>query len=58
MPVMNNSKPTIDDQIRVTQTKLQIERDPVKKAELQKKIQRLYIKNEIEKLRHRLEQMR
>jgi hypothetical protein len=50
-------KQSIQDRIRLTQTKLQIERDPVKKAELQKEMQRLQIRQEIEKLRNRLEQI-
>jgi hypothetical protein len=50
-------KQAIQDKLKLTQTKLQIERDPAQKAELQKDIQRLQIKLEIEKLRSRLESL-
>ncbi len=50
-------KPTIQDKITVVQTKLQVERDPNKKQELQKQLRVLQLNKEIEDIRKRIEQL-
>ncbi len=47
----------IDDKIRVKQTQVSVENDPVRKQELQKQLRRLQLKKEIEQIRKRIEQL-
>jgi hypothetical protein len=48
---------TIDDKIRVKQVQIQVERDPAKKQDLQKDLQKLLLTKEIEQIRNRIEQI-
>ncbi|HRE76240.1 MAG TPA: hypothetical protein PLL09_00300 [Flavobacterium sp.] len=48
---------TIDDKIRVKQVEIQVQNDPLKKQELQKELQKLQLKKEIEIIRRRIEQL-
>jgi hypothetical protein len=48
---------TIDDKIRVKQVEIQVENDPIRKQELQKQLQKLQLKKEIENIRRRIEQL-
>ncbi len=48
---------TIDDKIRVKNIQIQVERDPLKKQDLQKDLQKLLLKKEIEQIRKRIEQL-
>jgi hypothetical protein len=50
-------KTTISDRIKVMQTRLQVEKDPTKKQELQKQLQVLQYHKEIEDIRKRIEQL-
>ena len=45
------------DKIRVTQTKIQVERDPIKRQELNKQLRILQLNKEIEDIRKRIEQL-
>ncbi len=48
---------TISDKIRVMNTRIQVERDPVKKQELQKQLRVLQLNKQIEDIRKRIEQL-
>jgi hypothetical protein len=48
---------TTDDKIRVLQIKIQVERDPTKKQELQKQLRVLQLHKEIENIRKRIKQL-
>lgn len=48
---------TIDDKIRIKQVEIQVQNDPLKKQELQKQLQKLQLKKEIENIRRRIEQL-
>lgn len=45
------------DKIRVKQTQVSVENDPVRKQELQKQLRKLQLKKEIEQIRKRIEQL-
>jgi hypothetical protein len=48
---------SLDDKIRVKQTQVSVENDPVRKQDLQKQLRRLQFKKEIEQIRKRIEQL-
>jgi hypothetical protein len=54
---MDTNKETTDDKIRVIDVKLQIEKDPTEKQELQKRRQILQLQKEIEQIRKRIQQL-
>lgn len=45
------------DKIRVKQTQLSVENDPVRKQELQKQLRKLQLQKEIEQIRKHIEQL-
>jgi hypothetical protein len=50
---------TIEDRIKVVQLQLNIESDdPERKKEMQKQLQKLQLRKEIEKIRKKIEQLR
>jgi hypothetical protein len=54
---MNMTPETISDKIRIMNTRLQVERDPEKKQELQKQLHVLQLKKQIEDIRKRIQQL-
>jgi hypothetical protein len=48
---------TIDDKIKIKQTQVSVENDPVRKQELQKQLRKLQLQKEIENIRRRIEQL-
>lgn len=54
MMVNNN---TIDDNIRVKQVAINVEKDPIRKQELQKQLQKLQLHKEIDQIRKKIEQL-
>lgn len=48
-------KQTIDDKIKVLQTRISVEHDPTQKQELNKQLQKLKLEKEIELIRKRIE---
>jgi hypothetical protein len=48
---------TIQDKIAIVQTQLNVENDPIRKQELQKKLRKLHLEKEIEDIRKRIEQL-
>jgi predicted transcriptional regulator len=57
MDFMIEKENTIADKIKVLQTKIQVERDPVAKQTLNKQLRVLQLKQEIEQIRKRIEQL-
>lgn len=49
---------TIQDKIQLKQMELNVEKDPLKKQNLQKQLRRLQLEKEIEQIRKRIEQLR
>ena len=47
----------IDDKIKVKQTQVSVENDPVRKQELQKQLRKLQFQKEIEQIKKRIEQL-
>jgi hypothetical protein len=47
----------IQDKITITQTKVNVENDPVIKQELQKRLRKLQLQKEIEDIKKRIEQL-
>jgi hypothetical protein len=47
----------LEDKIKVKQTQVSVENNPVRKQELQKQLRRLQLKKEIEQIRKRIEQL-
>jgi hypothetical protein len=47
----------IDDKIRVKQTQVSVENDPVRKQVLQKQLRKLQLQKEIEQIKIRIEQL-
>jgi hypothetical protein len=47
----------LDDKIRVKQTQVSVENDPVRKQELQKQLRKLQLQKEIEQIKKRIEQL-
>jgi len=50
-------KQTIDDKIKVLQTRISVEKEPNKKAELNKQLLTLRLRKEIESIQKRIEQL-
>lgn len=48
---------TIQDKITITQTQVNVENDPIKKQELQKRLRKLQLQKEIEDIKKRIEQL-
>jgi hypothetical protein len=48
---------SLDDKIKVKQTQLSVENDPLRKQELQKQLRKLQLQKEIEQIRKRIEQL-
>ncbi len=48
---------TIEDKIRIKQTQLSVENDPIRKQALQQQLLKLKLNLEIEKIRKRIQQM-
>jgi hypothetical protein len=48
---------TIDDKIKIKQTQVSVENDPVRKQELQKQLRKLQLQKEIERIRKTIEQL-
>lgn len=48
---------TTDDKIRVMNTRIQVEKDPIKKQELQKQLRVLNYRREIEKIKKLISQL-
>lgn len=47
----------LDDKIRVKQTQVSVENDPLRKQELQKQLRKLQFQKEIEHIKKRIEQL-
>lgn len=47
----------LDDKIRVKQTQVTVENDPIRKQELQKQLRKLQFQKEIEQIKKRIEQL-
>lgn len=47
----------IQDKITITQTQVNVENDPVRKQELQKRLRKLQLQKEIEDIKKRIEQL-
>jgi hypothetical protein len=47
----------LEDKIRVKQTQLSVEKDPVRKQYLEKQLRKLQLRKEIEQIRKRIEQL-
>lgn len=47
----------IDDKIRVKQTQVSVENDPVRKQVLQRQLRKLQLQKEIEQIKKRIEQL-
>lgn len=47
----------LDDKIRVKQTQVSVENDPVRKQELQKQLRKLQLQSEIEQIKKQIEQL-
>jgi hypothetical protein len=47
----------LGDKIRIKQTQVSVENDPVRKQELQKQLRKLQLQKEIEQIRKRIEQL-
>jgi hypothetical protein len=47
----------LEDKIRVKQTQVSVENDPVRKQELQKQLRKLQFQKEIEQIKKRIEQL-
>ena len=45
------------DKIKVKQTQVSVENDPIRKQELQKQLRKLQLQSEIEQIRKRIEQL-
>jgi hypothetical protein len=48
---------SIDDKIRVKHIQIQVERDPIKRIDLQKQLQQLQLKKEIEQIKIKIQQL-
>lgn len=48
---------TIDDKLKIKQTQVSVENDPVRKQELQKQLRKLQLQKEIERIRKTIEQL-
>lgn len=48
---------TIDDKIKIKQTQVSVENDPVRKQEFQKQLRKLQLQKEIERIRKTIEQL-
>ena len=48
---------SIDDKIRVKHIQIQVERDPIKMNDLQKQLQQLQLKKEIEQIKIKIQQL-
>jgi hypothetical protein len=48
---------TIDDKIKIKQTQVSVENDPMRKQELQKQLRKLQLQKEIERIRKTIEQL-
>ena len=46
---------TIEDKIKILQTRISVEHDPTKKAELNKQLQKLQLEKEIQLIKQRIE---
>lgn len=51
-------KTTMEDKIRVMQVKIQVEKDPERKQELNKQLRVLQLNKQIEDIRKRIQQLR
>ncbi len=47
----------LEDKIKVKQTQVSVENDPIRKQELQKQLRKLQLQSEIEQIRKRMEQL-
>lgn len=47
----------IQDKITITQTQVNVENDPIRKQELQKRLRKLQLQKEIEDIKKRIEQL-
>ena len=47
----------LDDKIRVKQTQVSVENDPLRKQELQRQLRKLQFQKEIEQIKKRIEQL-
>jgi hypothetical protein len=47
----------IEDEIRILQTRIQVESDTIHKQDLQKRLRRLQLEKEIQDIRRRMEQL-
>lgn len=47
----------LEDKIKVKQTQVSVENDPVRKQELQKQLRKLQFQKEIEQIKKRIEQL-
>ncbi len=50
-------KQTIDDKIKILQTRISVEHDPTQKQELNKQLQKLKLEKEIAFIRKRIDQI-
>lgn len=48
---------TIDDKIKIKQTQVSVENEPVRKQELQKQLRKLQLQKELERIRKTIEQL-
>ncbi|MFE3869874.1 hypothetical protein ACFX5F_01395 [Flavobacterium sp. ZS1P70] len=49
---------TIQDKIQIVQMEINVESDPERKKEMQKQLQKLQLRKEIETIRKKIEQLR
>jgi hypothetical protein len=54
---MNTNNNNLESEIKIFQTKLQVETDPKQKQEIQKKLMKLQLEKEIQDIRNRIEQI-
>lgn len=48
---------SIDDKIRIKHIQIQVERDPIKRNDLQKQLEQLQLKKEIEQIKIKIQQL-
>lgn len=48
---------TTEDKIKIKQTQISVEHDPIRKQEMQKQLRKLQLSLEIEQIRKRIEQL-
>ena len=55
---MNSNNNNLESEIKIFQTKLQVETDPKQKKEIQKKLMKLQLEKEIEEIKRRIDYLK